>query len=99
LASPPQSPPRYNTSTRGKFLLRTAIALCWFLAGVLAAVACYKYVIDSATSERQPPPGAGLVIEEPDRDLGVLPLGMASVTFRIRNISSQPIQILGSDGG
>jgi hypothetical protein len=64
------------------FFLTAIGLLVW--AGVLIAIS------GNAPSVRE-----ALVVEEPQRDVGELPAGAHTVTFRVRNTTQQPQRIVG----
>lgn len=76
-------------------MIRAASVLCGLLAAGLLGLAAYWYAI-----ERETPAGASLAVRQSERELGSLPREEAvSLSFRVENVSAQPIQILGLPGG
>ena len=72
-------------------MMRTASVAFGLLAVSLLGFAGYRYVTDRAS-----PPVDALVIHEPDRDLGSQPCETEIlVRFRVTNVSSQPIRVVG----
>ncbi len=70
--------------------MRTALILICLLAAIgLSAFAGYDALRPAS------PPGPAFRIDDPERDLGTVPLGKSEIVFPITNTSSQPRQILG----
>jgi hypothetical protein len=75
-------------------MMRMASIVCGLLALGLLGYGGYRWAFDRDVPD--PPPGEALVVDEPERDLGPLPReGEATVRFRLRNRSSQPVQVVG----
>ena len=70
---------------------RTLPVVFGLLAVGLLVLAGYEYVTD-----RDPPPGEALVVDDPERDLGSQPgESEIPVRFRLANTSSRPIRVVG----
>jgi len=72
-----------------------ASRLCFLAAiGLLTWAGVQMALSGNATSSQM-----GLVIEEPERNLGELPAGMHNVVFRLRNTTGHPHRIIGLNPG
>jgi hypothetical protein len=76
-------------------MMRT-ISVVFALLGVgLLGYAGYRWA-----NESDVPPGAALVVDEPERDLGEQPCEVdIPLRFRIRNVSSRPVRVVGLVAG
>lgn len=71
-------------------MMRMASVVCGLLAVGLLGYASYRHAVDGE------PPGPAIVIHEPNRDLGTQPCeAVVPVSFRIANVSSQSVRVLG----
>jgi hypothetical protein len=82
-------------------MIRWASRALLLAAVGLVVVAGYRWREESRFDHRpDPSPVLGFVVEQPDRDLGVLPVGNSvEVAYLITNTGPGPIRLIGSAGG
>ncbi|HZZ82434.1 MAG TPA: hypothetical protein VFE62_28300 [Gemmataceae bacterium] len=76
-------------------MLTLASRLCFLSAIGLLMWAIISIVVSSTAA----PPREALFIEKPEQDVGQQPVGAHLVTFRVRNTTQRPQQIIGMTDG